>query len=195
LSRTREHQQAAHVTRASQDDGDGDDGGDAGGDAGGDGDYGEDDKQCPMWEVHAGTFSFTISALFALSTVTVYPESKRPIVYRAPKPDTGDIYSRPMYITDQQPAILSDLKVSMTFEGSGGSEGTYEPQWEVQAIITNAPRALWDACKRLAPAPPMIITPTTSTANPQRAQTTPRPTPPPDRPRCSMAPRPQPCPS
>jgi hypothetical protein len=140
LSRTRRHgRRAVHVARASQDD-----------------DYVDDDNQCPMWGVHAGTFSFTISALFALSTVTVYPESKTPIIYQGPKADTVDIYSRPMYITDQQPAILSDLKVSMTFEGSGGSKGAYVPQWEMQAIITNALRALWDACKQ-PPAPPFPL--------------------------------------
>lgn len=102
-----------------------------------------DDDGAPIWEVQAGTFSFTIEAVFALSTVTVYPTSETPIVYNAPKPDTVDIFSRPMYITDKETAITSNLNVTIVID----EMEDYEPQWELQATISNVPRALWDACK------------------------------------------------
>ncbi|KAH7374482.1 hypothetical protein B0T11DRAFT_268648 [Plectosphaerella cucumerina] len=103
---------------------------------------GGDDAQ--VWAVHAGTFSFTIATVFALSTVTVYPGTKAQQSCNPPS-TTANIFSRPMYLRKDQAPITSNLEVTITLESDPGAD--YEPQWKLQPVVSNAPRALWDACK------------------------------------------------
>jgi len=104
----------------------------------------EEDTDNPVWEVKAGTFTFTISSAFAISSAVVYPESNPKIIFDAPEaPETAGVYSRPMHL--QSEAMTSVLNVEIDIATAIPRE-VYEPRWELRAVIKSVPKALWDQC-------------------------------------------------
>jgi hypothetical protein len=101
-----------------------------------------------IWEVQAGTFTFSVSSVFALSEVTLHTDNTQSIRHSAPKPDTVDIYSRSMHLMKSHKALSSNLVISILKATSQSVEPPVEPPpWELRPIIEQLPLALWDACK------------------------------------------------
>ncbi|GME34039.1 hypothetical protein FN846DRAFT_301210 [Neofusicoccum parvum] len=102
-------------------------------------DAGADDADA-MWTVHAGTFSFSLTCVFAVSSMTVYPGGEEPMVRDAA---TAPIYSTPMRLGAADKPLGSALAVTLERVGSDGDDERYEPQWELSPVVSNVPRGLW----------------------------------------------------
>ena len=108
------------------------------------------DASASIWEVHAGTFVFSVSSVFAISDVVVNPPTGGQVTYTAPAPpNTVPIYSRPMYLTSTgtNTAIQSTLTVDIQRSSTVTVEDVPTGPWTVEPIIQQVPRALWDACE------------------------------------------------
>lgn len=99
-----------------------------------------------VWCVHAGTFIFSVSTVFAASSVTINDGE----VTSAPA-DASPIYSRPMHITqDDQNAnsLQSTLQISIAAtageDARVGEKASAAAGWSVGTSTSQVPRALWD---------------------------------------------------
>ncbi|KAF8460209.1 hypothetical protein BDZ91DRAFT_799132 [Kalaharituber pfeilii] len=92
-----------------------------------------------IWEVHAGTFTFTITSVFALKEAKVYPGSsnERSITTQGLK--TAGLYARLMHIQEE---LTSTLKVEMEIDSSSGKD--YQPAWKLKPLLSQVSKASWD---------------------------------------------------
>ncbi|KAF5644976.1 transcriptional activator srcap [Fusarium tjaetaba] len=107
----------------------------------------DSDELPPVWEVHAGTFTFSISSVFAVSDVTLNATDADPVDFSAPQPQTTDIYSRPMYLTTTDKPLKSELVVTIaatTPKTQLQLQDGPNP-WVIRPLIDQMPRALWDS--------------------------------------------------
>ncbi|KAK0750844.1 hypothetical protein B0T18DRAFT_425586 [Schizothecium vesticola] len=80
---------------------------------------GSSSSSSSSWPIHAGTFTFAVSAVFALSHATMYPdlasESQSYTYPTASDPQWPAIYSRIMQLAATDTPLTSRLEVYMTF--------------------------------------------------------------------------------
>lgn len=88
-----------------------------------------------VWDVRAGTFSFRVSTIFALQTVSL---NEQPSIGSS----NTKIHSKPMHITDDQ-TCTSTMTITIVAEEAGEEILIYG----LVPVTKATPAALWDSCK------------------------------------------------
>lgn len=99
------------------------------------GDGSQKSSGADVWDVRAGTFSFRVSSIFALQTVSL---NAQPSIGSS----STKIHSKPMHITDDQ-TCTSTMTITIVAEEAGEGTLTYG----LVPVTKATPTALWDSCK------------------------------------------------